>query len=189
MNGLMMDDYPLTLSTIFRRGETLFRRREIVTRLPDRSLHRYTFADFAGRARRLAAALRGLGIRPGDPIAPDSQFTPLAGGERYLAKAWDDRVRLAVMVLAVVLAAPPAHAQELAPGKIDPDGYDLAKLRAALPEYFHPTGGNGRVQPADLPDVFGPGAVLRVGNVNMKVTNNAAANEYLTRSYRDGWKL
>jgi endoglucanase len=28
-------------------------------------------------------------------------FTPLAGGERYLAKAWDDRVGLAVMALAV----------------------------------------------------------------------------------------
>ena len=39
MKGLMMD-YPHTLSTIFRRGETLFRSREIVTRLPDRSLHK-----------------------------------------------------------------------------------------------------------------------------------------------------
>ena len=90
MNGLMMDDYPLTLSSVFRRGETLFRRREIVTRLPDRSLHRYTFADFAGRARRLAAALRGLGIRPGDRVATlgwnhfqhlEAYFAiPLAGG-------------------------------------------------------------------------------------------------------------
>jgi endoglucanase len=39
-----------------------------------------------------------LGIRPGDPIAPESRFTPLAGGRLYLAKAWDDRVGLAVMV-------------------------------------------------------------------------------------------
>jgi fatty-acyl-CoA synthase len=68
MTGLMMD-YPLTLSTIFRRGETLFRGREIVTRLPDASLHRYTFGDFAARTRRLAGALCRLGIRPGDRVA------------------------------------------------------------------------------------------------------------------------
>src|SRR5437762_6089259 len=68
MTGLMMD-YPLTLSSIFRRGETLFRTREIVTRLPDRSLHRYTFGDFADRARRLASALGRLGIRRGDRAA------------------------------------------------------------------------------------------------------------------------
>ena len=34
MNGLMMD-YPLTLSTIFRRAESLFGRREIVSRRAD----------------------------------------------------------------------------------------------------------------------------------------------------------
>lgn len=39
-----------------------------------------------------------LGIRPGDPIAPDSEFTPLSGGSLYLAKAWDDRVGLGVMI-------------------------------------------------------------------------------------------
>ncbi|MDA1096386.1 MAG: M42 family metallopeptidase [Chloroflexi bacterium] len=39
-----------------------------------------------------------LGIRPGDPISPDSAFTPLNGGGLLLGKAWDDRVGLAVMV-------------------------------------------------------------------------------------------
>jgi len=64
-----MMDYPLTLSTIFRRAETLSRRRQIVTRLPDTSIHRYTYGDFAERTRRLAAALQALGLRPGDRIA------------------------------------------------------------------------------------------------------------------------
>src|SRR5213593_2840 len=68
MTGLMMD-FPLTLSAIFRRGESLFRRREIVTRLPDKSLHRYTFGDFAARTRKLAGGLRRLGVRPGDRVA------------------------------------------------------------------------------------------------------------------------
>jgi len=68
MDGLMMD-FPLTLSTIFRRAEQLFGRREIVSRLPDKSIHRYTFADWAGRTRRLARGLTDLGIRPGDRVA------------------------------------------------------------------------------------------------------------------------
>ncbi len=84
---------------------------------------------------------------------------------------YDIRGFLAALFACAALLAPIAARAQVFPGKVDPDGYDLAKLKAALPEYFHPTGGNGRVQPADLPDVFGPGAVLRVGNVHMKVTN------------------
>src|SRR6185295_6618988 len=68
MNGLMMD-YPLTLSTIFRRAETVFPRREVVWRNADKSVQRYTYGDFAVRARRLARALVDLGIRPGDRVA------------------------------------------------------------------------------------------------------------------------
>jgi fatty-acyl-CoA synthase len=89
MHGLMME-FPLTLSAIFRRAEALFGRREIVSRRADRSLHRYTYADFARRTRRLAAALVDLGIQPGDRVATlawnhgahlESYFAiPLAGG-------------------------------------------------------------------------------------------------------------
>ena len=68
MHGLMMD-FPLTLSAIFRHAERVFPRREIVTRRADRSIHRYTFADLAARARRLAGALRQLGVAPGDRVA------------------------------------------------------------------------------------------------------------------------
>jgi fatty-acyl-CoA synthase len=68
VNGLMMD-FPLTLPAIFRHAERVFPRREIVTRTADRSLHRYTFADWAARTRRLAGALRQLGIAPGERVA------------------------------------------------------------------------------------------------------------------------
>ena len=54
MDGLNMD-YQLNVPAILRRGEELFGDKEIVSRLPDRSWHRFTYADFAPRARRLAA--------------------------------------------------------------------------------------------------------------------------------------
>ena len=49
-------------------------------------------------ASSLEDATDRLGIRPGDPIAPISKFTKLAGGSLLLGKAWDDRVGLAVMI-------------------------------------------------------------------------------------------
>jgi endoglucanase len=39
-----------------------------------------------------------LGIRPGDPVVPDSGFTPMAGGDLLLSKAWDDRIGVALMI-------------------------------------------------------------------------------------------
>lgn len=68
MKGLMMD-FQLTVPTILRRAETLFSKKEIITRLQDRSIHRYTYGDFAKRAKKLAVALHRLGIREGDRVA------------------------------------------------------------------------------------------------------------------------
>ena len=51
-----------------------------------------------------------LGIRPGDPIAPDSRFAVLNGGPLYVGKAWDDRAGVGVMieVMRRLKANPPA---------------------------------------------------------------------------------
>ena len=68
MKGLNLD-YQLTLPAIMRRAETLFGHKDVVTRRPDKTFHRYTYADFISRAKRLAVALEGLGIRPGDRVA------------------------------------------------------------------------------------------------------------------------
>ena len=46
---------------------------------------------------RSAEDVAKLGISPGDPVAPVSDFAVLANN-RYLAKAWDDRVGCAVML-------------------------------------------------------------------------------------------
>jgi len=68
MKGLMQD-YQLNMPAILRRAEGLFGKREVVTRVPDKSLHRYAYEDFARRAKRLAIALQGLGISEGDRVA------------------------------------------------------------------------------------------------------------------------
>ena len=66
--GLMMDDYPLSLTTIIERAEQLTPQRKVVYRRPDGNVHRTTMGDCARRARRLAAALRDLGIGEGDRV-------------------------------------------------------------------------------------------------------------------------
>jgi len=64
-----MMDYQLTLPTILRRAEALFGDKEVVSHLPDRTIHRYTYRDFAKRAKKLSVALRELGVREGDRVA------------------------------------------------------------------------------------------------------------------------
>ena len=68
MNGLMMDTQ-LTLPILLRRSESYFGDKEIVTRLPDKSFHRYTYRESARRARALAVGLRNLGLQRGDRVA------------------------------------------------------------------------------------------------------------------------
>lgn len=68
MRGLMMD-FELTVPTLVRRAEQLYARKTIVSRMPDRSLHRTTYGELIHRARKLAGALRELGIQPGDRVA------------------------------------------------------------------------------------------------------------------------
>ncbi|HET8872942.1 MAG TPA: AMP-binding protein, partial [Gaiellaceae bacterium] len=68
MNGLMMD-YQLSLPPILDRAETFFGDKEVVTRLPDKSFHRYTYRDMAARARQLAVGLQKLGLDRGDRVA------------------------------------------------------------------------------------------------------------------------
>jgi fatty-acyl-CoA synthase len=67
--GLMMDDYPLSLTAVVERAERFSAEREVVFRCADGSVGRTTFGVCAQRARHLGAALRGLGIEPGDPVA------------------------------------------------------------------------------------------------------------------------
>jgi fatty-acyl-CoA synthase len=69
LTGLMMDDYPLTLTAIVERAERFNGSRPVVSRLPDGSIHRTTLGQSCERARRLAASLSELGVRDGDRVA------------------------------------------------------------------------------------------------------------------------
>jgi fatty-acyl-CoA synthase len=64
----LVQAYQLTLPAILRRAEQLHGYREIVTRRPDKSLHRHTFADFASRSKKLAVALKKLGLEDGERV-------------------------------------------------------------------------------------------------------------------------
>ncbi len=68
MKGTMMD-FPLTLPHILERAGRLFAGVEIVSRRPDKSAVRSTYADLHRRARALAEALQAAGLRRGDRVA------------------------------------------------------------------------------------------------------------------------
>ncbi len=60
---------PLNLAHFLERAGKLFGKQEIVSRMPDKSMHRYTYADFYERARLLAEALTHAGLERGDRVA------------------------------------------------------------------------------------------------------------------------
>ena len=66
--GTMMD-FPLVLPQILERAARIFPKVEIVSRRPDKSVARSHYADFARRAKALAAGLLASGLRRGDRVA------------------------------------------------------------------------------------------------------------------------
>ncbi len=67
MHGLMMNT-PLLISSLIRHASEHHADTEIVSRLTEGGIHRYTYADAHKRSRQLANALITLGIQPGDRI-------------------------------------------------------------------------------------------------------------------------
>ncbi|MHA6203592.1 3-(methylthio)propionyl-CoA ligase [Dyella soli] len=67
MKGLMMEQ-PLLVASLLMHAQRHHADQEIVSRRVEGDLHRYRFADLAARSRRMANALGGLGLRPGDRV-------------------------------------------------------------------------------------------------------------------------
>ena len=68
MDNTMMA-FPLVLPRLLDRALTLYPDREIVSRLADHSLHRYSYREMHGRTLALARALRTAGLGHGDRVA------------------------------------------------------------------------------------------------------------------------
>ncbi|QPI53410.1 fatty-acid--CoA ligase [Massilia antarctica] len=68
MMGQMMDQ-PLLISSIIEFAARHYGSTEIVSRRVEGDLHRYTYRDCHQRARQMANALTGLGVKLGDRVA------------------------------------------------------------------------------------------------------------------------
>lgn len=82
MRGTMMD-LPLSMQMIFARGERLFADSRI-TSFDGQTISSTSFAETALRARRLASALRAIGLKQGEVLGSYCWNTP-AHLEAYLA--------------------------------------------------------------------------------------------------------
>jgi fatty-acyl-CoA synthase len=67
MLGRMMN-LPLLISSLIRHADVCHGDTEIVSRLSEGGIHRYTYRDAHRRARQLARALRALGVQEGERI-------------------------------------------------------------------------------------------------------------------------
>src|SRR5688572_24469808 len=68
MRGLMME-MPLLVSGLIRHADRHHGDTQIVSKRVEGDLHRYTYRDAHVRTRRLANALRTLGLAPGERVA------------------------------------------------------------------------------------------------------------------------
>ncbi len=67
LSGLMMD-YQLTIDRILEHGNRLYPYKQVKTKLPDGTLHKYSYRDLFRRVKRLCNVLEGLGVQPGDRV-------------------------------------------------------------------------------------------------------------------------
>ena len=67
MHGLMMD-MPLQISSLIRHADRFHGDTEIVSRMVEGGIHRYTYSEAHQRSRQLANALTALGVRVSDRI-------------------------------------------------------------------------------------------------------------------------
>ncbi len=67
MHGLMQDR-PLLISSLIEHAATFHPHTEIVSRLPEGTVHRTTWSGVCLRSRQVANAMQTLGIQPGDRV-------------------------------------------------------------------------------------------------------------------------
>jgi endoglucanase len=80
------------------RGITGLKTPHVTPQSEREHLHDFDRIFIDVGVRDKADAEQRLGIRPGDPVAPDSEFMKLNDPKLYVGKAWDDRIGLAVEI-------------------------------------------------------------------------------------------
>ncbi len=65
----LMQDRPLLISSLIEHAATFHPATEIVSRLPDGTVHRSDWRGLRSESKRVANAIAGLGIRAGDRVA------------------------------------------------------------------------------------------------------------------------
>ena len=65
----LMQERPLLISSIIEHAVAMHAEAEVVSRTIEGSVHRCTYGDIHRRSKKVANALAGLGVRPGDRIA------------------------------------------------------------------------------------------------------------------------
>ncbi|HOA95492.1 MAG TPA: AMP-binding protein, partial [Quisquiliibacterium sp.] len=68
MKSTMMS-VPLSLNTLLDHAGRLHPTQQIVSRLPDKSYRRHTYAQWHARTQSLVSVLKRLGLRKGDRVA------------------------------------------------------------------------------------------------------------------------
>ena len=68
LRGMMMDR-PLLVSSVIDYAAEVFPQVQVISNTVEGGVHRYGYADARERIGRLANALIGLGVKPGDRVA------------------------------------------------------------------------------------------------------------------------
>ena len=82
MDGLTMR-YELTLLSLMRRAESIFGHKPIISYAQNGERFSYTYREMIRRAKRLALALQGLGVQPGERVS-----TLAWNHQRHLEAFW-----------------------------------------------------------------------------------------------------
>jgi fatty-acyl-CoA synthase len=64
-----MMGYPLNTIDILKSAALRYPNKEVVSALPDGTIHRYSYSDAFKRSAQVAHALVGMGVKPGDRVA------------------------------------------------------------------------------------------------------------------------